>query len=335
VRSAEATFTVRGTEVVYEDVRIVGSRGGVATGTVIYDFGKHRTTLKGAKSGVRLRDLAAWFSLDLGKAVEPFAFHSPPFLEFNGVVDDDPERTRLEVKMSAKDGLDYELFDKNLSFDTVQGVLRIDGQRLTLRDFTGRLFGGTVRYDSTVSLDPRSPGYEASVGLDRINFETVTGLYFGYKDSKGLLSGEYSFVAPGDDPRAIKGKGALRVIDGNVFSIPYLGPLSSVLDGIVPGMGFSTAREASASFTVANGRLETGDLEVQGRGFTMLGKGHFLFLEDAMNLSVRINARGIPGVLLFPVSKLFEYVSDGRMSDPVWRPKRLPRGRDPRRGGRQ
>ena len=39
-----------------------------------------------------------------------------------------------------------------------------------------------------------------------------------------------------------------------------------------------------------------------------------------------MNAKGVPGVILYPVSKLFEYVSDGKMSEPVWRPKLLPKG---------
>jgi hypothetical protein len=44
-----------------------------------------------------------------------------------------------------------------------------------------------------------------------------------------------------------------------------------------------------------------------------------------MDMSVRINARGIPGLVLFPVSKLFEYVSTGSVSKPEWRPKIIPR----------
>ena len=57
----------------------------------------------------------------------------------------------------------------------------------------------------------------------------------------------------------------------------------------------------------------------------MLGQGSLFFLRDAMDFSVRINAQGVPGVLLYPVSKLLEYVSDGKLSDPQWRPKALPK----------
>jgi len=44
-----------------------------------------------------------------------------------------------------------------------------------------------------------------------------------------------------------------------------------------------------------------------------------------MDFDMRINAQGLPGVLLFPVSKLFEYTSDEKLSKPTWRPKVVPR----------
>jgi hypothetical protein len=38
---------------------------------------------------------------------------------------------------------------------------------------------------------------------------------------------------------------------------------------------------------------------------------------------VRINARGLPGILLFPVSKLFEYRANSRLTKPEWKPRAM------------
>jgi hypothetical protein len=114
------------------------------------------------------------------------------------------------------------------------------------------------------------------------------------------------------------------VSNGDVFAIPFLGPISGVLDSIVPGMGKDVARKASASFAIDRGTIETDDFLVEGRGFKMIGGGKLMYLDDQMDFDVRINAQGLPGVLLFPVSKLFEYAADCKLSKPVWRPKRLP-----------
>ncbi|MEX1010036.1 MAG: hypothetical protein WEC72_01700, partial [Chthoniobacterales bacterium] len=104
-----------------------------------------------------------------------------------------------------------------------------------------------------------------------------------------------------------------------------------------PGAGYQTARKATCDFRVADGEIRTDNLDVTGQGFSMIGQGSLFFLRDAMDFSVRINAQGVPGVLLYPVSKLFEYVSDGKLSDPQWRPKAFPKGAPPRppRGARQ
>ena len=64
---------------------------------------------------------------------------------------------------------------------------------------------------------------------------------------------------------------------------------------------------------------------MQGPGFELFGDGGVQFPSGHLDLSVRINAKGIPGLVLFPVSKLLEYVATGFVSDPQWRPKIVPR----------
>jgi hypothetical protein len=179
--------------------------------------------------------------------------------------------------------------------------------------------------EAEISLERETPGHSAAITLAGVNFQKLTQLYFGYDESKGRLNGTYIFTGKGSDVATMRGRGQLEVIEGNVFAIPFLGPLSVILNEIVPGMGYSEAKRASATFQVEDGRLSTNDFAVDSTGFVMTGGGWVGLVEDKMDFSVRINARGIPGVLLFPVSKLFEYVSDGKRSKPAWRPKRLPR----------
>jgi len=131
-----------------------------------------------------------------------------------------------------------------------------------------------------------------------------------------------------------RGGGNLIVENGNVFAIPVLGPLSVVLDTIIPGTGYQTARKATCDFRVADGEIRTDNLDVIGQGFSMIGQGSLYFIEDRMDFSVRINAQGVPGLILYPVSKLFEYVSDGKLSEPQWRPRILPKSGSNNNGGK-
>ena len=118
---------------------------------------------------------------------------------------------------------------------------------------------------------------------------------------------------------------SIRVENGRVFAIPILGPLSDIINKIIPKAGYQTARLATADFRMGDEKISTDNLVVEGSGFSLFGNGDIYFMKDRMDMSVRINARGIPGIVLFPVSKLFEYVSTGSVSNPEWKPKIIPR----------
>ena len=57
----------------------------------------------------------------------------------------------------------------------------------------------------------------------------------------------------------------------------------------------------------------------------MIGHGDIYYLDDRMEMSIRLNAQGLPGVALFLVSKALEYESVGSTKHPKWRPKILPK----------
>jgi hypothetical protein len=195
---------------------------------------------------------------------------------------------------------------------------------LKISDVSASLLGGSLKGDADISLASAQPGHSARIALENVDFASLTKLYFDYDDSQGRLSGRYEFTVRGGDARTMQGQGQMAVTDGNIFAIPFLGPLSGVLDGIVSGLGHDIAHQAAASFTIANGIISTDNLIVQGKGFSMFGGGKLFYLDDKMDFDMRINAQGLPGVLLFPVSKLFEYTADQKLSKPAWRLKIVP-----------
>src|SRR6185436_18608665 len=113
------------------------------------------------------------------------------------------------------------------------------------------IFGGSLKGAADISIVPTRPGHTASLTLENFDFASLTKLYFDYDNSQGRLNGRYEFTGRGDDARTMEGRGELTVANGNVFAIPFLGPLSGVLDGIVPGMGHTVARHASSTFTIS------------------------------------------------------------------------------------
>jgi len=300
---------------------------GTATGAFTYDFAREQVRLDGIRSTMNPFNVLQWADPKVAREALPYRFKSPPEVTTGGVIElKDPTLTRLWANFNASQGLDYDLLERTLNFGATTGSLEFTGRKIGVRISSAELFGGKVKLDATIHTGEPGARQEMRLDLDAVNFEKLTKLYFDYDNSQGVVSGRYEFSFVGGQPKEMRGKGSLLVQEGNVFAIPVLGPLSAVLDTIVPGTGYQTAREATCDYKVENGVITTENLEVVGRGFSMIGQGKLFYLEDRMDFGVRINAQGVPGLLLYPVSKLFEYVSDGKLSEPQWRPRILPKG---------
>jgi hypothetical protein len=324
LNSATARLNIRDQAVTYEQFKVTRDEG-IATGTFAYDFGRHEVRLDRVKTSIFTADAAVWIDRKLARDIAPYKFKTPPNVALNGVVGlGGGSNTHLEVLVDSPGGMDYVFLKKTLSAQKITGRLLFTEGKLRISDLDAHLFSGRVTGGADISLKRGEPGHSAKIQVENIDFPALTKLYFNYDTSQGVLDGNYEFTGRGDDARTMQGRGSLTVVKGDVFAIPVFGPFSGILNGIVPGMGYNVARQASATFEVRNGVLSTDDFSVKGQGFEMVGSGKISFLDDKINFNIRINASGLPGVLLFPVSKLFEYTSDGSLSKPVWHSARLP-----------
>jgi len=325
MESANADLSFENLALIFTNMRVKRPEGS-GTGSFIYDFGKKQVRLENIRSTMTPFNVLQWADPNVAKETEPYRLKGPPDVTVNGIIGlQDSSLTRLTAQFEALQGLEYDLLDRTLNFGSTRGTLRFEGRKIIADIPSAQLFGGSVRMNAVVTTGQPGARQQMTVDLNRVNFETLTRLYFDYRDSKGLVSGRYNFTFVPGKPEQMRGEGNLLVEDGNVFAIPVLGPLSFLLDSVVPGAGYQTSRRATCDYTVANGEIRTDNLDVQGQGFVMIGQGSLFFIEDRMDFGVRVNAQGVPGILLYPVSKLFEYVSDGKMTEPKWRPRMLPK----------
>jgi hypothetical protein len=325
-RSFHADVRYKDRQLAFTPFRVERAEGAGA-GSMTFDFARDEVRFEKIRTNVNPSEVIEWIDPKLRPHLTPYRFkNSAPNLLIDGLVHTKGGRsTHLTIDVEAPWGMDYTFLKRDLHFPQIAGRLEFKDHRLQISKLSAGLFGGNLRGGADISLEKTHPGHRANLQLDNVDFASLTKLYFNYDDSRGRLHADYQFTGRGDDARTMAGHGEVTVTNGDVFAIPFLGPISGVLDSIVPGMGKDVARKASASFAIDHGVIATDDLLVEGRGFSMIGGGKLMYLDDQMDFDVRINAQGLPGVLLFPVSKLFEYASDGKLSKPAWRPKRLPR----------
>ncbi len=297
---------------------------GVGTAdAVVYSFEKHEVRLDNVHTSLDPGQAGVWLDPDVYHTIQPFHFRKPPALSIHGVVQFDGGRnSHLVTDISAPGGMDYVFLKKNLPFQSIAGQVVFTEDRMWLNEVHGDIFGGEAKGALNLALG-RVKDYTASLDVKNLDFVRLTKLYFNYDTSKGLLSGTYRFTGTSDDARTLHGMGTLEVERGNVFAIPFMGPLSMVIGSVMPGLGYDEAHQASANFLTNGGKIYTGNLNVKGVGFSLLGGGWLGYMDDTMNFRIRMNTRGLPGAVLYPVSKLFEYRSDGPLGKPVWRPSVL------------
>ena len=309
--------------VTYEDLRVTRDEG-VGTGGFTYDFKKHEVRIANLKTSLWPNDVIYWIDPKLGKTVTPYKFRQPPNITANGVYQfGGGKNTRLELNVDGPGGMDYVFLGKTLPFDRISGQLVFTNDRLQINDLKGALFSGKVRGDADISLAHNDPHYHANIVVDRVDFPLLTELYYDYKTAHGQLNGTYDFTGWGSDTRKMRGTGKLEVTNGDVFSIPIFGPLSGLLNTVLPGsLGYSIARKAGATFSIGDGMIHTDNFEVAGSLFRMLGQGDIHFLDDKLDFNVRMSANGA-AALLAPMYKLFEYTGEGSLKHPDWHPKRF------------
>jgi hypothetical protein len=325
IEGLSARLEVAGGAADFRDI-LVRMGGGTGRGEFIYDYRNWEGRFPDVRTTLDPVKVMTWIDPRIAEGLKPYRFGKPPETRLTGKVGlRNPEKNDLHIDVKAPGGMGYTLIGKDLSFGSVSGTVLLKGQKLLIDIPSARLFGGGVSFKGDVSVIPGDTRYGASVHLDQVDFRDLTRLYFGYDESGGSLTADYAFRTIGGNDLAMNGKGNILIRNGNVLAMPVLGPLSLLMGEVIPGLGYQTAREATADFSVENGVITTRDLLIKGKGFSMIGNGRIHYLEDRMEMNIRLNAQGLPGVVLFPVSKIFEYESVGSAKHPKWRPKLLPK----------
>jgi hypothetical protein len=319
MNSGDARIHFADGAVACDDLHVTRSEGS-GTGSFTYDFKKHEVRISNIKSSLNPAEVIFWIDPKVSNTVAPYKFRRPPSVTANGLYQfRGGKNTHLEIKVEAPVGMDYVFLGKTLPFDRVSARLLFTNDRLQITDFRGALMSGIVRGNADISLAKGDPRYRANISVNEMNFPLLTNLYFNYKTALGLLNGTYDFTGLGSDARTMRGRGKVEVTNGDVFAIPIFGPLSGILNRIVPGSGYSIAHRATANFKIDEGTIHTENFDADGTLFNMLGHGDIHFLDDKLDFNVRLNMKG-PGVLLTPMYKLFEYAGTGSLKKPDWRP---------------
>ena len=138
------------------------------------------------------------------------------------------------------------------------------------------------------------------------------------------------FKIPIDEPQKWNGEGNISLTQGNVFSIPILGPISPIISSVLlePKAGYSVAKSAKATFKTRNGLMNLIDFQALTPSFLLRSNGFINLVDQKINLEAEMNARGHLNLVGWPLSRLLRYKGTGLLSEPKWEPINfsIPRG---------
>jgi hypothetical protein len=272
--------------------------------------------------------------------MEPYHFLKPPTGRVNGRIplsgiEGGSEMAKVDMRFDIIKGAPFQW----MKFRTtnITGTIHWQGQWLEVTNMAAAFYGGSA--NGFADFDFRAPhegaDYNFTVNLTNVDLHLLAANLSSPTNSlEGALSGRLVVTrADTRNWRTWDGHGHATLRDGLIWNEPIFGILSPVLNTVSPGLGSSRATEASAEFTMTNGVIDTGSLEIH----TTLAQLQYAGTVD-MSGKVDMNAtalllRNTPVIgsavswFLTPFTKLFEYHVTGTLekprSDPVYVPKFL------------
>jgi hypothetical protein len=274
----------------------------------------------------------------IGRIIEPYHFLEPPTARVNG---------RLPLH-DMKDGRDVAGVD--MTFDIIKGApfewmkfktrnitgtIHWQAQTLLVTNVAAEFYGGTGNGFALFDFDLPHEGadYEFTADITNVDLRTLTANLTSLTNHlEGTLAGQLVVTrADSRDWRTWDGFGRAQLRDGLIWDVPVFGILSPVLNMVSPGLGSSRATEASAKFTITNGVISTGSLEIRT---TMAQLQYVGNVDFAGNVDMRVSAlllRNAPvigwwvSLISSPFTRLLEYHVTGTLENPESEPVYVPK----------
>lgn len=220
------------------------------------------------------------------------------------------------------DKLPWEVFGKVIEFNQAKAQVSGRGGVFTF-DAKASLMGGQFEAKGRADTKPARDSYEAEVKVNSLSFAEFARTYAPSYETEGDLTGHFRFQGVAGDAGALRGEGVAIILNGNLYAVPILGPLTPLLGGFLPSpiKGYNVAKEANCTFKVQDGHVYTDDIEALTTAFRLVAKGNANFIEDKVAFDAQARMRGLPGLVLRPVSELLEYQARGSIGDPQWKPR--------------
>lgn len=296
---------------------------------VLYDSRTRFTTISNLRGKVWPTPIVRIFAPKTAKHLEEnYRFHQLPSLTLNGRfagTREEQGQTMFSVQATTSGTTDYPFLGYNLPLHNLSADIVVEGAGITIKNLVANTLEGSISGSVFCDVTPgQKTKYRGAIKWDDLSFRRLSQVYEFEEEEKGKLRGNIDFNGVAGGARGFNADGLVSIEGGNLVALPILGPLSPIIAGLLGDkrMGYERAKNASASFAVINGILQTKDFTAFSTSITLTGEGWIDLLTEKMDMIIRVNARGLLGLLTLPLQPLkgiFQFRAEGSYSAPNWR----------------
>jgi len=322
ITSFEADLRLLGPDQNYENIELIRPEGRLTADRIAYQAITRDLKIENVVSNLDVPEVLRCFNKKLAERLRVYKFEQHPNVRVSGTVGG-PTRTKqtlLDIAFSSPTSAHTNFAGKNWKFDNVKGSVRIVETRSNV-SVGGTMFDG----QTDVQFRQHEDDIQGTLICSEVDFQKVATFMNSEQSTTGKLDLKTGFRSDGTGLSGIDAQGTATLSEGNVFAIPLFGPLSPIIENVMPKAkaGYSVARTASMDFKLNKGKLSTDSLEALTPAFRLNVVGEVDLKEGVIAADATMNLRGAPGFILSPVSKLLEYRATGDISAPRWLPRRL------------
>lgn len=296
-----------------------------------YDFATDLLQITNVVSTLDHRVVASAISPGFTEKLAPYRFSTPPRVRAEGSIRPrQPDSANLTFEIA---GGPFAFW--RLSASEIAARLQWQGNQLYLTNLEAGFYGGKLT--GTASFDLQDPAHGRYVFDARVRQSSMGELLLEATRGKtNLAQGTFDLdltvtSAETADVHSWDGYGRAELRDGQLWNTPIFGFLSPILNTLIPGLGNNRAKAATATFTITNGVIHTRDLVISCPPATLNYRGTLDFDQrvnakvEAQVLTEVAGMGPLLGLVLRPVSKLFEFKATGTLSDVHAAPLYVPR----------
>ena len=295
--------------------------GTAKVGRIRYDAPSKLVEVEDVRGAFWPAPMVRLFAPKVADTLEQYRFHQPPELKGAGVVDVTPQgRTALDVSFRSDHPADYQFLGENLRLGRPAGEVAIRGERTHVTDLKLDAFDGPVAGNFEYLGGGRLQG---ELSWTKLSIPGLTSTYGFQMKGAGDVTGRIDFSLTDGKVETMDGEGLLALEKAELLSVPMFGPLTPLIGGVLneESAGFQRAKSAFFTFKIQDGILTSNDFQTATTSLNFTGEGSLDLKERAIDMTLRMNARGLLGLITLPLrpfAGLFQFRGTGSLKDPIW-----------------